>query len=731
MNLSKISKFYEAHSRKLLLLALLSFPIIFVKAQSLPQNNDIETWLPRDSEVRSNYEQFKRDFGVEELIVVGLENDTRDPRLVEAISERLQRLPTVRKCWSPARLGEVMAGFGVEEEEALTRLKGLSLSNDGSLIGLICLLSKQGYDDRAQTVRDVQGVLDYCQLQGDQVRLAGAPVIITELDRLGSEEENRKFFFITLLICLGLLAYTTRHWQLSLSLLGLTIWAIQFTLAVIHLAGGEMNFILSALSVMVMIFTLAVSIHFMHYFRAASSSDDPLAAALKTAWKPCCLATLTTTIGLVSLAVSDIRPVNQFGYAAAWGSVVALITGLGLTPALMTIWPLQDQSDERTTMAFARLGHWISVNRKLVAGLSVSLVALTCVGLLYLETKIDPLDFLPRNSKVLTDTQRVEEKLTNIDSVEAIVSFNDPQMPFAERLEKVREIEAMIAEHPAVRHTISAASFFPEELPQNPFVLGRLLKKAEAQREQNEYLADGERLWRISARISTGPGLSQFDIFEQLQNRTAGLPVRFTGIAPMLNHAQQEIFRGFQESFLLAFVIITVIMILSLWSWKTALVAMIPNLTPICIVYGLLGWLGMPVDIGMMMSGSIALGIAVDGTFHFLVQYQELYNRGISSAKASRSALRQTGVPILKAALISSIGMLALTLSSFTPTARFGYLMCALLLAALVGDLILLPSLLSLRPNRTRDKKATGLKLAGPHTLPKRTEPSVLADRVA
>ncbi|WP_339911567.1 MMPL family transporter, partial [Symmachiella dynata] len=234
-----------------------------------------------------------------------------------------------------------------------------------------------------------------------------------------------------------------------------------------------------------------------------------------------------------------------------------------------------------------------------------------------------------------------------------------------------------------------------------------------------------------SARISTSEGLSQHEIFEQLQARAEGLPVRFTGIAPMLNHAQQEIFRGFHESFLMAFLIITGVMVVSLRSWKTAMVAMIPNLTPICIVYGILGWVGMPVDIGMMMSGSIALGIAVDGTFHFLVHYQTQFNRGVSSSQASCEALRQTGVPIFKAALISSIGMLALTLSSFAPTARFGLLMCSLLIAALVGDLVLLPALLCLRPRRLRQQESEKAELAGPHRLPTTPEPAVLADRVA
>jgi len=726
-----LSKFYQKHSLKLLGLAVLTFPLLLIEARSLPSNNDIETWLPRESEVRSNYLEFKRDFGVEELIVVGLENSSKDDALVEAIAARLEQLPTVRTCWSPSRLEAVMTDFGVSQEQAVERLRGLALSQDGSLVGLICLLSEEGFADRAQAVKEVQGVLDYCQLGEEEARLAGAPVIVTELDRLGSEENNRKFFYTTLVICLTLLCYTTRHWALSLSLLGLTVWAINLTLAVIHWAGGEMNFILGALPVMVMVFTLAVAIHFIHYYQAASGNDDPLGDAFKLAWKPCCLATLTTTIGLISLAVSDIRPVNQFGYAAAWGSVAAMLTGLGLTPALMTIWPLKRDVHLRANSTFTRLGDWIVLHSKPVSLITVLLVMATCVGIFHLQTKIDPLDFLPQNSKILTDTRRIEEKLTNLDSVEAIVEFNDPAMPFTERLEQIRQIESVIARHPAVRHTMSIASFFPEELPQNPFVLGRLLKKAQARQDANEYIADGERQCRISARISIANGQSQQEIFEDLEKAAAHLPVRFTGIAPMLDQAQKEIFSGFSESFLLAFVIITLVMVVSLRSLKTALVAMIPNLTPICIVFGLLGWIGMPVDIGMMMSGSIALGIAVDGTFHFLICYQTLYDRGMPSVLASRTALLSTGAPIFKAALISSLGMLALTLSSFTPTARFGYLMCALLIAALIGDLVLLPSLLSLRPRKSRKNRTPSVPMAGPHLVKKPAEVDIVTDRVA
>jgi uncharacterized membrane protein YdfJ with MMPL/SSD domain len=130
---------------------------------------------------------------------------------------------------------------------------------------------------------------------------------------------------------------------------------------------------------------------------------------------------------------------------------------------------------------------------------------------------------------------------------------------------------------------------------------------------------------------------------------------------------------------------------------------MVPNLTPILLVFGALGWAGWYVDIGMMMSGSIALGIAVDGTFHFLVRYRQLRKDQVASFESSREALELTGPPILQAAIVAAAGMLALSLSPFLPTMRFGLLTAAMLMTALLGDLVLLPSLLALPGSRRKD----------------------------
>ena len=141
------------------------------------------------------------------------------------------------------------------------------------------------------------------------------------------------------------------------------------------------------------------------------------------------------------------------------------------------------------------------------------------------------------------------------------------------------------------------------------------------------------------------------------------------------------------------------------------LVAMIPNLTPILLVFGILGWADYPIDIGIMMTASIALGLAVDGTFHFLFSYQDCFRSTKCRYRAVRRALMHTGMPIICSAIISGTGLLALGLSPFRPTMRFGVLMFCLLSTALIGDLVLLPAFLALGTRRKRLTRTS-------HTIP-------------
>ncbi len=703
-----ISYFYRQYSRLILWAVALSFPALWYFAEQIPSNNDIETWLPRNTPVRKEYEEFKLDFGAEEIIVIGLSQEEASPKLVEALAGRLDRVAGLRRCWTPARMKARMKEFGVDEEEANNRLVGLLQARTGDMIGIIAVLSDVGVKNRSKTAADVRAALTYCQLDPDRIALTGAPIIVTELDRMGSQKSNRRFFLITCGISLGLLYYSFGHWGLSFAALGVTLWGIFLNQAILAACGGEMNFILGSLAVMVMIFTLSITVHVVSYYSTAvrHGNPDPLGAAVRESLNPCLLSTLTTLLGLVSLNVSSILPVAQFGYAAAAGSLVALLVGLGITPALLTVIPCETRNVVSLRFDFRKWGAGVARHRNLILVSSVLLIVVSGFGLMKLRPDLNPAEFLPKNSRVLKDLIRVENELTNVDSIEAVVDFHGQKLAFLDQLQRVREIEAKIAAHPSVHHTLSLATFFPTEMPDSALGTARMLGLAQSYSSDDGLIANRQRLWKISARIGHEEGKSSIDILADLQTAVAGDPVRFTGLTPLLKNAQHEIFDGFWQSFTAACLTISIVMVLSLRSVVTGLIAMIPNIIPIWLVFGGIGYLGTPVDIGMMMTGSIALGISVDCTFHFLVQYQQSYRKGNSSVVACQDALEHSGEPMLDSTLISALGMLALCMSSFTPTSRFGMLMASQMAASLLGELVILPAMLCLRPQRRTESVA-------------------------
>jgi uncharacterized protein len=136
-------------------------------------------------------------------------------------------------------------------------------------------------------------------------------------------------------------------------------------------------------------------------------------------------------------------------------------------------------------------------------------------------------------------------------------------------------------------------------------------------------------------------------------------------------------------------------MIVMLRAVGGGLVSMLPNAFPALLVFGAMGWSGRLLDIGSMMTASVALGIAVDDTIHFLSWFRRGLQAGLSRVESIRHAYHHCATAMIQTTLICGIGMAAFALSSFMPTARFAGLMITLLSAALLGDLILLPALLA------------------------------------
>ncbi|MEL6109221.1 MAG: MMPL family transporter [Planctomycetota bacterium] len=189
------------------------------------------------------------------------------------------------------------------------------------------------------------------------------------------------------------------------------------------------------------------------------------------------------------------------------------------------------------------------------------------------------------------------------------------------------------------------------------------------------------------------------------------LQVVYTGAIPVVYKAQRTLLTSLAQSIGMAFVLIAIVMVVLLnpatnplrmlgpknfgSGFLAGMVAMIPNVFPVLLVFGAMGHLGSLVDIGTMMTASVAMGVAVDDTIHFLSWFRSYLDRGFDRLKAVEMTYRRVGPAMTQTTIVGGIGLFVFALSTFTPTQRFGSLMLILLSAALVGDLVLLPALLA------------------------------------
>jgi len=282
-----------------------------------------------------------------------------------------------------------------------------------------------------------------------------------------------------------------------------------------------------------------------------------------------------------------------------------------------------------------------------------------------------------------------------------------------QQMQVIQSIERTVKQSTAVNATLSAATFEPY-VPRGRTVMDRMKRQAKIDLWDDgfESLVDAKLVkvideamyWRISLRVAAlndidyGKfiGTVSQNVDEQIAHLDIdGMSASLTGGIPLVYKAQHQILRDLMVSFLTAFLIITVIMILVLRNIQAGIVAMIPNVFPPLVVFGAMGWWNFSCEIGSVMTASVALGIAVDDTLHFLTWYRRGTVEGLSRFASIRHAFEHCAKAMIDTSLICSVGVTPFLFGVFMPSAKFAALLMIMLMTALPGDLILLPALLA------------------------------------
>ncbi|MFM7070899.1 MAG: MMPL family transporter, partial [Planctomycetota bacterium] len=212
----------------------------------------------------------------------------------------------------------------------------------------------------------------------------------------------------------------------------------------------------------------------------------------------------------------------------------------------------------------------------------------------------------------------------------------------------------------------------------------------------NHEMYDMERLKSLSPLT--------FDLrdhqYDQATSKTAAeqnLPISaiYTGVVPIVYKAQRTLLNSLIESTFWSLITITPLMMFISRSVPCGIIAMLPNVLPIFVIFGAMGWAGISVDIGSMMTASIALGVAVDDTIHYLTWFRWELDNGKNRHEAILGAYKRCATPTFQAAIISGLGLSIFAFSTFVPTQRFGYLMLTILFMGVVAELVFFPALLA------------------------------------
>lgn len=403
---------------------------------------------------------------------------------------------------------------------------------------------------------------------------------------------------------------------------------------------------------------------------------------------------------------------------------------------------------------------FLTRRRRPVVVSCLACLAFAAGGLALVDTTVAPARFFSRKSRWVKDALWLQEKLGPMVPIEVLLSFDkECSMTFLEQMELVRRVEQRLRRIDKIGGTISAATFGPSLEagwrrrgpnarvgraflrllvgdPEAAYrrILNQRLAENRGRFAATNYFHDGpeQQIWRISARVRAFSQIDQHELLQEVESQINGfldkqvpagekVGATYTGIVPLVYLAQRELLHGLFKSFCLAFVMIAVVMVLLLRSpmsrpvtdrvggriaavigmvWRSiiaGLLSMLPNIFPVVLVFGAMGWTGKLVDVGAMMTASVALGIAVDDTLHFLTWFRRGLRRGQTRQEAIVEAYRRCAPAMTQTTLVAGLGLLVFALSSFQPVSQFGLLMFILLAAALVGDLVLLPAMLATR----------------------------------
>jgi predicted RND superfamily exporter protein len=469
---------------------------------------------------------------------------------------------------------------------------------------------------------------------------------------------------------------------------------------------------------------------------------------------PVFLAGATTLIGFGSLALNRIDMIREFAFFSCFGLLALIILSLTLLPALLALLPLpkvrgkkgapahegpEDLETKRSpALAFLRWLHRLDIKgQAFVYIAAVVVIGLSVWGLLRLKVENAIISFFKSDAPVRMSFEDIQQVMAGCYTVNVVMEYKGPSHePCFHDPAVLRQVEELqrrvVAGDPGIDMAISlvdyikmtnacrsAFNYAKQAIPDTrdevvstlnyfPQVFGQeqtQIRQIVTQDYQainivfrahfegaRDFVIARDRILALCGRRPDGSPLKSPPADAIAFSKD--LDIHVTGLPLVVSESANAITKGQVSSLALAFICIFLIMAALFMSVKVGFVAMIPNVFPILINYGIMGWTGIALSSATSLIASIALGIAVDDTIHYLARYNSEFKKDFDKKRAMKAALLTSGQPIVFTSITLGISFGVLLVSRFQPTVYFGLLMMITMVTALFGSLIILPVLM-------------------------------------
>ncbi len=721
-------------------------PLIFLGAiglwpsfkQALEVDNSLQAWFIKEDPALEAYFDFQENFGNDELVFLVYESpqsalSLEDFQSLKNLEKALESHPDVADVISPFDLrlapqsifqnqGPIWLKMdGQEREEIQKNIDAEPFykdqffdSNTKALKFLIRLALPPDFEERrAEILQDIYAISDD-YIDADQAYFGGLAVIYEAMNSLSKKDFSR-FLGIGYLLMFVLIGLIYRSWQYIVYALATIGLATYFTLGIYGSMGHRLNLLSTLIPAIIILLSVMDVMHILNERSKEKRGTDLKTAAiasLKSIWKPCLFTSLSTMAGFLSLSISPVLILANFGIYAAIGIGFGLIfsfwLGLIILPRLHP-----KKSAFVASQTLVKLQDWVIKKQALVLSLFALILIWAAWQIPSLVVDTNSIAYLPEEHPVRSDSKKIEQLMGPYMPLDFSLECADgytTQSP--EILKALFRIDSAAEQMPRVGKMQGYHELFRAALQdrygknwrrglEKESLLAKIASTAE--RSAPEWVRNFNRPdYQMGRFVLSGELVSAAKLnaiiaeMDSLASHHLGdmAKVKVSGYQSLYGKIVNYVTRSQVRSLGLATLLVFLLLWLFLKDLRLSLISLLPNFFPVIILLASMSALGIELDTATASIASIVLSFSIDDTMHFIWRYRSLKHRGLSLNEARRETIGHVGKAILFTSLVLFVGYSLMLFGELKTVIYFGSLTALSIVAALLSQFFLFPILL-------------------------------------